>query len=251
MAAVPVASVSTSHIESWLGSLRLANASRARYYEALRGLFERFVAQGALQRNPCSGIKKPKRDLVRKRVLSLAETQRLLRVVPASLGLAVRLALHGLRRGEVCGLRFTDYEDGGVWVRRTIIEAPNVQVKDCTKNGKDRWVPLDAETARLLKSENGGSQSYCVTTGSGRQATTPMAPSRLSKMFRQAVKGTEFEGIGLHNLRHSFATELQRKGTPVRVAAEILGHSPEVLARVYSQATMEDKRKAIARLKVP
>ena len=53
------------------------------------------------------------------------------------------------------------------------------------------------------------------------------------------------EGVSLHSLRHSFASELLSKGTPIPVVPERLGHAnPNITLSIYSHAIPEDSRAA-------
>lgn len=51
--------------------------------------------------------------------------------------------------------------------------------------------------------------------------------------------------IRLHDARHSAASLLAGIGTPIVVAAGLLGHHPNVYATVYAHLYPEDKEKAI------
>ena len=236
--AIALERVTTQDVQSWLDSLGVSNTSKARYLESFKALLERWVVQSIIRRNPATGVKKPKRDPVGKRVLTLEEGARLPLDIPGRYRLGVHLALHGLRRGEVCAARRMDTDADGITVRRTITEAHGrVEVHERTKTGKTRWVPLDEKTRRLVEQED----DWLVHTLKG----TPLSPSNFSRAYRKAVAGTEFEGVGLHDLRSSFATQLVQSGVDIRTVAEILGHSPKMLVEVYTRSSKEAKVKAL------
>jgi integrase/recombinase XerD len=49
-----------------------------------------------------------------------------------------------------------------------------------------------------------------------------------------------------HTFRHTFATELLRKGTPVEIVRELLGHaSVATTVGTYAHLTVEDSRRAL------
>ena len=52
-----------------------------------------------------------------------------------------------------------------------------------------------------------------------------MPPSGFRKAFRNIVRNADITEAGIHSLRHTFATELYRKGVEVKIISKILGHS--------------------------
>jgi len=51
----------------------------------------------------------------------------------------------------------------------------------------------------------------------------PLFPHKVWGDFRKLVKGTEFEGIGFHALRHSFSSNLARAGVADGIVAHFHG----------------------------
>ena len=49
---------------------------------------------------------------------------------------------------------------------------------------------------------------------------------------------------GLHSLRHTLATQLLGKGTPLHVIADILGHATTESTMIYAKADVESLRAA-------
>ncbi|MDP9185519.1 MAG: tyrosine-type recombinase/integrase, partial [Actinomycetota bacterium] len=74
----------------------------------------------------------------------------------------------------------------------------------------------------------------------------PLSPEQVSAMFRRLVKDTDLPPIGLHGLRHSFATVGLDAGVDVLYIAEALGHaSPSVTQDVYQHTRAEKRAEAI------
>jgi integrase len=64
--------------------------------------------------------------------------------------------------------------------------------------------------------------------------------------FKSAVEKAEIgRNIKLHHYRHWFGTWLMRKGTPDKIAMEILGHSDASILHIYQHPDEEDKHKAV------
>jgi integrase len=53
----------------------------------------------------------------------------------------------------------------------------------------------------------------------------PMDPDMLGKAFRRAATAAGVTGFHLHDLRHSFATEMIGAGVDVATVSEVLGHA--------------------------
>lgn len=212
-----------------------------RYLATLREVLSIAVQRGYIAMNPAAGVKPPKQlKEIEKRVLTPAEQIRFLALFePGRERNAVILALHGLRRGEIGALRYEDLEDEGVWVRRQVLEIPGeLVIKNFTKNRKDRWVPLDSDGLAILKRKTSG---YVIATEDGK----PVWPHNLHRAIKMILKGTEFEGVHLHDLRSSTAMTLLASGVDVRTSAEILGHDPAVLTRIYARSNQDLMRKAM------
>ena len=68
--------------------------------------------------------------------------------------------------------------------------------------------------------------------------------STLNTSFRRKLKGTEFEFMTLHKLRHSTATFLLNTGIDLKIVSEHLGHSDvNITANVYTDVLESTKRK--------
>jgi integrase len=156
----------------------------------------------------------------------------------------------GLRRGEVCGLRWEDIdlEAGTVSVSRAVeqLQGGELHVSPPKSEAGYRTVPMpDAlcETLRqhravqkglALKSRPGkpwNPLGYVVTTLDGR----PVKPRNLSSAWAEFCRVKKLRAIRYHDLRHSWVTDLLlRQGESPAVVARLAGHSdPYYLIRTY------------------
>ena len=70
-------------------------------------------------------------------------------------------------------------------------------------------------------------------------------PESYGKRFQRYVKKLGLPPIGLHGLRHTFATAALDAGVPLKVLSQILGHSRiEITADVYQHVTAETSEAA-------
>jgi len=177
------------------------------------------------------------------------------RAVQASRGQLVYLPLMfagwcGLRRGEVCGLRWDDidFKAGTVSVCRSLEQAGSVLHVAPPKTASGaRTVPMpDALVAALkahhalyagLRVRHGGGwnpEGYIMATGRG----TPVKPSNLSSAWADFCTRKGLGHLRYHDLRHSFATDMiLRQHVDVNIVSELLGHAdPAITITLYVHA---------------
>lgn len=71
----------------------------------------------------------------------------------------------------------------------------------------------------------------------------------VSKQFKKAVRAAGLsEGLHFHSLRHSTASNMVRRGVPIAVVKEVLGHADIKTTMVYSHVRREDLANAVKML---
>ena len=99
------------------------------------------------------------------------------------------------------------------------------------KNGVRVSVPMHPELVSALKKiENG---EFYFWSGNGQVKS---AVSDWHRTIERLGKGLPFR-LHAHRFRHTFACTLLMRGVPVSEAAAILGNSPRILEKHYSQWT--------------
>jgi integrase len=256
-----------SDVESWTGELiatgglKPSTAQLAR--RILGNVLGAAVRDGLLVRNPVASSRPPKVEATERRSLTPAELRRLLEVAAADaeLGPAVELLVAtGLRRGELLGLRWSDYrpEDGTLEVRRALVRgSTGPELAEPKTPTSRRVVELPAlgvaalERARAAQEAQrakagewwaGGDDPLVVTTAAGEH----VHPVAFGSAFRRLALAAGLEGVTPHTLRHTNASMILAAGVPARDAAEALGHSTRVLLRTYAHA-MPGSRGKVAR----
>jgi integrase len=159
-------------------------------------------------------------------------------VATDSHGSMLRLAaLTGLRRAELCGLRWQDLDlnSARLVVRQAITTVDHEPtVGDVKSTRSRRVIDLDPVTVSVLRAQRkhqleerllGGSE----WVDSGLVFTMPDGrgwhPDVITRAFARLVERSGLPRIRLHDLRHSHATHLLAAGTNVRVTSERLGHA--------------------------
>ena len=197
-------------------------------------------------------IKAPSVNAVRS-VIEAAEVRD-----PRLAPLLMLAALTGMRRGELCALRWTDVDldRRQLEVSRSIVVVPGGLAEKGTKTDRSRTVALDdigvallvhhrakvddwAEHAEVSVADNAYVFSHAV------DGSKPFRPDNVTGFFTRVRDSLGLNEVRLHDLRHFTATQLIGAGVDVRTVAGRLGHSdPSVTLRVYSHALEERDRAA-------
>lgn len=221
------------------GKKRRPFGARARQYTltTLRMILKSEVDQGHLARNVAMYVDMPSPDHKELKTFTSDQAQALLRATKADLlGIAWRLALTGLRRGEIAGLRWDDIDliASTMSIEETLVSVSGVPQKSSTKTvAGTRTLPIPAplkaalreqrarqRTCRILYGQEYVNSGYVVTDSHGRQ----VKPDRLSRGWSAACKKADVPGIRLHDARHTCATLMHLDGVPIVVIAAWLGH---------------------------
>lgn len=167
------------------------------------------------------------------------------------------IAHRGLRRGEACGLAWSEVDlDAGrmqvskqrVVVNRQVVEGP-------PKSGAgERSVALDAGTVTALRAHRKQQLQDRMAWGEAwqdsglvfvREDGTPLHPEYVSDRFRAITAEAGLPPIRLHDLRHGAASLALAAGVDMKVVSEMLGHSMlSLTADTYSSVFAEVEAQA-------
>ena len=162
---------------------------------------------------------------------------------------AWELALSGLRRGEIAGLRWedVDLDAKALAVVNNRVAAGSKTVENNPKSETSRrTLPLPNRLVSVLKAARkrqaaerlalggaGGPWAYVVCNEAGQ----PYSPGVLSRYWREAVETAGLRHIKLHAARHTSATLMHLQGVPVAVIAAWIGHKDASLTmRLYAHS---------------
>lgn len=195
----------------------------------------------------------PSLEIVRELIAKAEETNP---VLGASIFLA---AVTGCRRGELCGLRWSDIdaERGVLHVRRAVKLAAtsNNVVVGPTKTHQARRVSLDAVMLAILGAHRVHAERWATDAGvdidddgyvltTDPTGRTPTNPNALTRAFVRLAARLQVD-CRFHDLRHFTATQLIGAGQDPAVIAGRLGHGDATTTlRVYSHALEERDRAA-------
>lgn len=167
----------------------------------------------------------------------------------------------GLRRAELCGLRWrdVDLDRGRLTVAHTVTEVRGRKIgQDHGKSdAAERSLALDPRTVAALRrwkvqqaEERLAYPGEWPDTGLvfTREDGQGHRPKRLSSTFTTTTDRLGLERIGLHGLRHSYATAALRAGVSPEVLAKRLGHaSVTITLGIYAHVFEQDDQAAAER----
>ncbi len=137
----------------------------------------------------------------------------------------------GLRVSELVRLKITDIDSGNMQV-----------LVNKGKGKKDRYVTLPESVLDLLRTyyKEYKPREFLFEGQNGGQYTVRSA----QLVFKTAMRKAKInKNIGIHGLRHSYATHLIEQGTDIRFVQELLGHNNIKTTMIYTSLTDQTKRR--------
>lgn len=155
----------------------------------------------------------------------------------------------GMRRGEVCGLMWSDIDlSKGVYtVNRSIAAKAGGGIKiNPPKWGSYRTNPIEKEFEQLLRKLDKNRQSIYVFPN---QNGNPQNPNTLSDKIERYMKRLEeynLPQLTAHELRHTYGTNLRRRGVDIYSIQKIMGHKDiKMTTELYVHNEVDELKKAI------
>lgn len=232
-----------------------------------KGLKEAALS-GLIDKNPCDGVKLPKRQKYKAGVLN---HDQIIKILDAAKSIEIYLPLLfglvlGLRRGEAMGLRFSDFdfEKGTVHIQRQITVTKSSKE---SKTGETEWgfstlkteesdrvlyvpqpvlqaVKEQQQQCRLNRIKYGSEYSnndlVCCNEKGGFYN-----PNTMYTKFKKLLAELGLPKIRFHDLRHSYATAMIESHVPLKTVSHMLGHTDiGITANIYCDVINSHKEAA-------
>ena len=215
---------------------------RARSVNAMLGVLvdvlNDALKQGLVTRNVAALVDRLPQVKTERETYTAAEVKQVLATARADrLEVAWHLALYGLRRGEIAGLRWSAVDFGN---RRLTINLGRVSVDGQAREStpktarSNRTLPLTDDLVTVLERaqrkqdverEKVGKayrrSGFVVVDEVGRA----LHPETLSTRWDALVAAAGVRRIALHDARHTCGTLLHLQGVPIAVISQWLGHA--------------------------
>ena len=203
------------------------NRLHAIFHQAMEDAFHAHI----IAKNPTVGATVPKASHAPKRVLTDRELDTFLDAVREDKiwgdFFYVELTT-GLRRGEICALRWEDFDtkQETLHVRRTLHKEKG---KPLTTGGTKtyagtRKIVLPPSTAQLLRERKKTAPTEWIFPNPF-DPEHPIAPGTAYNRLKVLLKEAGLPDIRFHDLRHTFATHALSSGVDAKTLAGILGHT--------------------------
>ena len=187
--------------------------------------------------NPCAGIEK-NIEYHRRRYLSADELARLVAALAEYPDRQVAdaillLLLTGARKGETLAMRWSDLDlAAAVWSKPAA----------STKQKQPHQVPLSAAAVEVLQRQPRRSAFVFASHGGTGHLV------ELKKSWAKIVRAAGITDLRLHDLRHSYASQLVSAGHSLSLIGALLGHTQPQTTQRYSHLSHDPLRAATERV---
>ncbi len=234
---------------TWLmDEKKLSPNTVIKHHNLLTNTLNAAERQEYITKNPMRAVSPPKK---RQREAKFYTPEQLGILLDKAVGTRLELpvficAYLGLRRGELCGLRWSDVdlEHKTITIENTRTQAGKKEIEKGTKTASStRTLYLPDTLCDMLKAAKENQQAcraeyknayddndYVVVMEDGR----PFRPNYLSELFSKFLTDNDLPKIVLHELRHTFASLSNQAGIPAYNIGKALGHStPATTQKIY------------------
>jgi len=218
----------------------LAPRTIHQHLQFLSQVFNETIYQDMLSKNPVDGVRRPRADPVKKRVLTETEAQQLLQACDETDKPLLHLALAtGMRFSELATLewRDVDFVKKNIYVRKSKTAAG---IRDISINDSDIEVLLEM---RRYTTEKYGTIDLVFRSRDGHGVDYDNFTKR---RFLPLVKRIDLAEVRFHDLRRTHATMLVLAGLDPMTITQRMGHSHISTTLQYYAAADEIRRREAA-----
>jgi integrase len=209
---------------------------------ALKAAFSVAIRWKLIDENPCALVEQLPTPDETPHFFTPADFEKLLGAITQDWlrEMVVFAALTGLRRGELCNLKWQDID----FATKVVQIHSSATFK--TKQGKRRVVALNNTAYLVLKARKEHSPSEYVFTWDDKKIRDQHA-GRLLKRAVRAAKLSD-QQLHFHSLRHTFASWLVQNGASLCQVQSLLGHSNPRITQVYAHLQPSEMHDIVERL---
>lgn len=232
------------HLDRFVRQQAAHNIGRIhRVHKILRGLLHYLFSLGYVERDWAAALRSPPDYRLARTPRALAPAQ-VLRILASidlrapggkrDFAIVLLAASLGVRASEIAGLRLEDLD----WKRGVarFIQPKNRHVLHLPLS----WSLVKA-LADYLKNERPRPSPYRHVFLGRTAPRRPLTPRTVSILIARRMRQASIPASG-HQLRHAFASELLRLGTPFSTLQELLGHTHISSTQVYTKIDLRQLR---------
>ncbi len=214
---------------------------------SLKTCFNWALRNNIISRNPLAFMRKLKGESQgRLRFLSEDEIRRLLAAAASTVYYRIIFTFlkTGMRKAELANLHWEDVD-----FQNRLLRVGGWRDEDGehhTKTYNVRYIPIDDELAAVLR-------GHPTVEGSPFVFATIRGTKRTNNMIREVqrlAKKAGIEGVTLHVLRHTFASQIAMKTGDIASLKTLLGHSSIQMTMRYAHLAPSHLRSVVEKLKL-
>lgn len=240
----------------YLTASKLSSGTYNSHIKFLQGFFRTLSLSAGVDINPFEGIERKPLDRESRRYLTETEIDLIFSKATGSLkGMLLVGYYTGLRLADVIQLRWSeiDFENNQI----------NVIPQKVSRKKKILPISIHEELKSYLQSLPVMDTEYVFPDEVDIYKRDRTAVSRnIQKFFRDDCgletnepgngnRRRSIVRVGFHSLRHTFVTELYKKGEDQRTIQELVGHGSPVMTDIYAHVGHKQKLRAVSKIRVP
>ena len=226
----------------------LADSAIRRSHMFLHEAMDAAVRERLIAINPTNGTVIPKANYKDMKVLNDEQLDRFMEVIekePVWYDFFYTEITTGMRRGEMCGLKWYDFDEknGTLRIRRSVSSGKGgaLEIGEHKTDKGKRTIVLPPSTVELLKRRKQSAMTDWIFP-SLLNPENPVAPNSAYQRLKKILRQEGLPMIRFHDLRHTFATHALKNGVDAKTLSGILGHTnASFTANIYAHLDYSSK----------
>lgn len=260
---VRVKDINTPRLTQFVQSLKLQPETVRKIYVVVQSIFHRGVEQGFIRDTPCRNVILPKnRSKKKKPVLDEEQTRRFMKLIEEKkcdpdIKRIIKVLLYtGMRCGECLALSWDDinFEEMTISIEHNLADVGGKHWLTTPKTESSiRTIGMSQTLADIFREQKKYQEQLIEALGNDFSHPEMVFTSAngnyrdrssLGTSLKRFLRGTEFDFLTLHSLRHCNATLLLNSGVDLKVVSDHLGHCDiGVTANIYADVLKSTKAK--------
>ncbi len=267
---VKVKDINAPRLTQIMQSYDLNPSTVRKLYVIVQSIFRRGAEQGFIRDTPCRNVVLPKRKKSRKnKALEEDKLRRFMNYLESKpwdedfKRIIKTLLYTGMRSGECLGLSWNDvdFENNLIFINHTLTDiGGRHELTEPKTESSIRVIGMGQELKNILIAQKDYVEKLKLALGDNFAHPEMVFVSALGNYrdrnsvyhsLKRFTKGTEFESMTLHQLRHCNATMLLNSGIDLKIVSEHLGHCDvSVTADIYADVLLRTKAKTAEQIEL-
>ena len=237
-------------IKAEKGNKGLSSAMVRKVHLVLYSSLEYAIREKKISTNPALYAKLPRNDTKERRVMQDEDMEKFMEAIedmPYWRDVFYLELMTGLRRGEICGLMWSDFDeyDGTLQIQRSIsYKKGQLRIGETKTDEGTRMIVLPDSAFDMLIERKSNAVTKWIFPRQDNPML-PMYPNGLNQKLGKILNKLDIPRITFHELRHTFATYAAKNGVDPKTLASILGHTnASFTLDTYTHVTGDMQRSA-------